>query len=566
MDGSRSGGNRRITLGLLIDWFKDPYQNAVFSAIARACVENDVNLLCATGGNLDPNDLFWAQRNILYEFIGPHDVDGLIVMGGNIGTFVGPQRLREYLQRYQPLKSVCIAYGLDGIPSVLVDNQVGLREVIEHLIIIHHCRRIAFIRGPAVNAEAEQRYAVYREVLAANGIPFDESLVAQGDFNRFTGLSCMQDFLSHGVKMDGLVAANDLMALGAMEVMEEAGIRVPDDVAVAGFDDEEEARLAIPQLTTVRQPIHVLAREAVRVALAQVRGQATEDVITVASQVVIRRSCGCRANSWDATELLTDSITPEANRDEVERRFHDVFATLASEGISVNERTAMALFEAVFDELDGKCVGRFATMLSDLMRPTAAGGLEPWSRVSTIIFHTLHGWTADNTERRRRSEGIAEQVLALIGDIAELAQGQQRVRLHRLLLEITEAAKSLAGAVSLDGLKRALSTHLPILHVPACTLSLYVDPKAPQQGARLEFAHDIRCPAVSSRCGESFETRHLAPSGLLFSGVRETIVIEPLFFERDQIGIMSLTMGPDEGVVYETIRDHVSGAIRGLRL
>ena len=566
MDGSRSGGNHRITLGLLVDWFKDPYQNAVFSAIARACVENDVNLLCATGGNLDPNDLFWAQRNILYELIGPHNVDGLIVMGGNIGTSIGPQRLQKHLQRYQPLKSVCIAYGLDGIPSVLVDNQIGLRDVIEHLIIIHHCRRIAFIRGPAVNAEAEQRYAVYREALAANGIPFDESLVAQGDFNRLSGLSCMRDFINRGVKMDGLVAANDLMALGAMEVMEEAGIRVPDEVAVAGFDDDDEARLAIPQLTTVRQPIHLMAREAVRVALAQVRGEPTEDIISVASQVVIRRSCGCRANSWDETELMEDSIEPEANRVEVERRFHDVFATLASEGISVNEQTAVALFEAVFDELDGKCVGRFATMLSDIMHPTAAEGLEPWSRVSTLIFHTLHGWTATNAERRRRSEGIREQVLALIGDIAELAQGQQRVRLHRLLLDISEATRALTGATSLNGLKKALLTHFPILHVPACTLSLYVHPEAPHEGARLEFAYNAKCPAVSDRSGEVFESRQLAPSGLLFSEARETIVIEPLFFERDQLGIMNLTMGPDEGVVYETIRDHVSGAVRGIAL
>src|ERR1700690_3271732 len=214
MDGPSFNNERRVTLGLLIDWCKDPYQNAVFSAIARACVEYDVNLLCATGGNLDPNDLFWSQRNILYEFIGQHNVDGLIVMGGNIGTFIGPVRLQQYLQRYRPLTAVCIAYKLDGTPSVLVDNQIGLREVIEHLVDTHNYRRIGFIRGPAVNQEAEQRYAVYQEVLQSRSIAFDEELVAQGDFNRLSGLSCMRTLLARGVKMDALVAANDLMALG----------------------------------------------------------------------------------------------------------------------------------------------------------------------------------------------------------------------------------------------------------------------------------------------------------------------------------------------------------------
>ncbi len=563
MDGPPHANGRRVTLGLLIDWCKDPYQNAVFTAIARACVEYDVNLLCATGGNLDPNDLFWSQRNILYEFIGQHNVDGLIVMGGNIGTFIGPVRLQQYLQRYRPLTAVCIAYELDGTPSVLVNNQIGLREVLEHLVDAHGYRRIGFIRGPAVNQEAEQRYEVYREVLRSRGIVFDEELVAQGDFNRWTGVSCMRTLLERGVKMDALVAANDLMALGALEVLRANGFRVPDDIALAGFDNVDEARLAIPQLTTVRQPFHILGREAVRVALAQIRGETVADVTPVASQVVIRRSCGCRANAWDETELISGSVSPEAKRPEIEKRFLAGFATLADEGIVVSKESALAMFDAVFDELDGKCTGRFAGMLADVMRTTATDGLAPWHRVITVIFRTLHGWTSSDVERRTRSDGIRRQLRAYVGDIAELSQGQQRVRLQRLTLDMSEAAKALTGTVSLGGLKDALLEHLPRLHIPACTMSLYADRTAPHNAARLELAYHELQPEVSSRVGEVFETKHLAPPRMLFSDVRETVILEPLFFEHEQLGILNLTMGPEDGVVYEAFRDQVSGAIRG---
>jgi DNA-binding LacI/PurR family transcriptional regulator/serine phosphatase RsbU (regulator of sigma subunit) len=565
MHGSgRSNG--RVTLGLLVDWFKEPYQNAVFSAIARACVENDANLLCVTGGPLEPNDPFWSQRNVLYDFIGPHNVDGLVVMGSNIGTFVGPQRLRQYLTRFAPVKSVCIAYGLEGTPSVLVDNRIGLRELVEHLIIIHHCRHIAFIRGPSANAEAEQRYAVYREVLQNHGVNFDATLVAQGDFNRLSGIACARELLNRRVKIDGLVAANDLMALGAMEVLESSGIRIPDDIAVVGFDDVDEARLAIPQLTTVRQPFHVLGREAVRAALAQVRGETVADVIAVPSQVVIRRSCGCRANSWGETESESSSITPEAARADIETRFHNGFAALASEGITVDEATAMQLFKAVFDELDGKCVGQFAAKLAEVIRPATMDGLELWSRVMAIMFRALHGWTAGSAERRRRSDGIRQQVHALVGDLAELTQGQQRVRMQRLMLDLSEASRALITAGSMNELTRALAEHLPILRVPACSLSFYSDSAAPHRSARLEFAYDARRPEVSQRAGESFDPRQLAPSGLHFDRVRETIVLEPLFFEHEQLGLLNLALGPEEGVVYESIRDHVSAAVRSLAL
>lgn len=550
-------------MGLLVDWCKDPYQNAVFAAIAKACVEFDVNLLCATGGNLDPNDLFWSQRNILYELIGQHNVDGLIAMGGNIGTFIGPVRLRQYLRRYRPLNAVSIAYKLDGTPSVLVDNQIGLREVIEHLVVAHNYRRIAFIRGPAVNQEAEQRYAVYLDVLRNHGIAPAEDLVAQGDFNRLSGLSCMQTLLDRNARMDAVVAANDLMALGALEILAANGIRVPDDIALAGFDDVNEARLAIPQLTTVRQPFHILGREAVRIALAQMRGEPVPDVTDVPSQVVIRRSCGCRANAWDDTELLSGSISPEAGRLEIQHRFLDGFAVLASEGVTVSQAVALSMFDAVFEELNGVVTGRFAGMLADVIRSTANEGLAPWNRVVTVIFRTLHSWTSTDADRRKRSDAIAKQVRGYIGDIAELAQGQQRVRLQRLTLDMSEVAKALTGTVSLSGVNDSLLEHLPRLHIPACTMSLYADPSAPHKLSRLEFAYHATRPEVSSRVGETFETKLLAPPGLLFSDVRETIIVEPLFFEHDQLGIMNLSMGPEEGVIYEAIRDQVSGAIRG---
>jgi len=92
---------------------------------------------------------------------------------------------------------------------------------------------------------------------------------------------------------------------------------------------------------------------------------------------------------------------------------------------------------------------------------------------------------------------------------------------------------------------------------------LYVDRSAPHLASRLELAYDAERPEVSSRVGENFETSQLAPPGLLFTDKRATVILEPLFFEREQLGIINLVMGPEEGVIYEAIRDQVSGAIRG---
>lgn len=562
----RPSGNNRLTLGLLVDWFKDPYQNAVFSAIVRACAEFDVNLLCATGGNLDPNDLFWSQRNILYELIGPHNVDGLIAMGGNIGNFIGPARLEQYLKRYRPLHAVCIAYKLQSTPSVLVDNTIGLREVIEHLVVAHGYRRIAFIRGPAVNEEAEQRYAVYCDVLQNHSIFLDKQLVLQGDFNRLSGLACMRELLDRKVKFDAIVAANDLMALGALEVLNEHAIRVPHDVALAGFDDVDDARMTIPQLTTVRQPFRLIGREAVRIALAQIRGETVPNDIRVPSQAVIRASCGCKMAGIDDAEVASASVRPHADYAEIKERVLAGFAVLSYEGIDVDRDMSLSLFEAVIEEVNSGVTGRFATMLAELVGGSARYGLAPVSRIVNVIFATLKRWASDDAERRRRIETILKQVRASIGEMAELAQGQQRVRLYSLILNLSEAAKALMGSASVDDIRGALRDHLPRLNVPACTVSLYADPAEPLRQSRLEFAYNAKEPECANRVGEVFETQQLAPEGLLFSDLRQSIVLEPLFFEQAQLGILTLTMGPEEGVVYEAIRDELSGAMRSVEL
>jgi hypothetical protein len=167
--------------------------------------------------------------------------------------------------------------------------------MVEHLHWVHRCRRIAFIRGPESNEEAEVRYEAYRDAMQANGLLFDERLVCPGNFLRVAGTEAVRLLLDErGVpldELDAIVSADDLMALAAMEELVRRGIRVPSDVAVVGFDDVDEARYAKPPLSTVHQPLVAQGKAAVRAALA------TSDVepIILDTVSVFRRSCGCTA-------------------------------------------------------------------------------------------------------------------------------------------------------------------------------------------------------------------------------------------------------------------------------
>jgi PAS domain S-box-containing protein len=284
----------RPTIGLLIDWVEGGYHSALWSGVADVSREQDVNLLCFVGGPLHSPIGLEIQRNALYDLVDTPIVDGLVIAMGTLGNFSDLEQCKSFCERYRPLPMVSIALTLEGIPSIVVDNRPGMHEAVAHLIEVHGHRHIAFIRGPEGAQDANQRYRAYTDTLAKHGLPFDPDLVAPGDFIRSTGSAAIHLLLDERkVSFDAIVAANDGMALGALESLQARGIMVPDDVAVVGFDDTEQARFSPLPLTTVRQPIYRLGRQAVEMLLAQLRGEDVPERVTLPSELVVRASCGC---------------------------------------------------------------------------------------------------------------------------------------------------------------------------------------------------------------------------------------------------------------------------------
>jgi DNA-binding LacI/PurR family transcriptional regulator len=292
-----SVGGPSPIVGVLVDSLEDSYQWSVLEGAMDAARDLGVHLLCFAGGVLEAPRGDGGERNGVFDLAGPTSVDALVVMSGAIGNRIGPDRLARYCERYFPLPICSIAVDIAGMSSVCIDNDSGIRAMIEHLVRVHAMRRIAFVRGPAANSEAERRFAVYREALDSNGIPFSPELVAIGDFEPRGGRRAVAALLQ-GQKvavgdLDAIVAANDAMALGVLDELSRLGIRVPDQLAVVGFDDIEESRFAMPPLTTVRQPLYEQGRDAVRIVIDQVRTGTVSERVVRRTQLVLRRSCGC---------------------------------------------------------------------------------------------------------------------------------------------------------------------------------------------------------------------------------------------------------------------------------
>ncbi len=305
----------RYTIGVLVDRLEDEYQNQVFAGLEAAARRRDVNLICLCGGILEAPHSSGRERNFLFDLIQPASLDGLVIMSGAIANHVGSVRLAEYCARFNPLPLCSVGVELTGMPNVLIDNASGLEQSISGLIEDGQRRRIAFIRGPVQNQEAELRYQAYERTLDRCGLPFDINLVTIGDFQKASGTVAIQTLLDERRQdFDAIVAASDYMALGALEELIRRSIAVPGDVSVSGFDDVEDARFAAVPLSTVRQPLHEQGQRAVEVVLDQIQNRAAVGDVVLATAVVIRSSCGRARSSQQGSANAGDAEYDQARK------------------------------------------------------------------------------------------------------------------------------------------------------------------------------------------------------------------------------------------------------------
>jgi DNA-binding LacI/PurR family transcriptional regulator len=176
--------------------------------------------------------------------------------------------------------------GRAAVPYVDVANEGGAQLAVRHLLATGR-RRIATIAGPQDMVAGVDRLNGYRTELRDSD---RRSIIAVGDFTRGSGISAMRQLLADDPGLDAVFVASDLMAEGAMRALRQAGRRVPDDVAVIGFDDNEIARYTEPPLTTVRQPIADIGRTMARQLLRIAAGETIEPATVLPTELVIRES------------------------------------------------------------------------------------------------------------------------------------------------------------------------------------------------------------------------------------------------------------------------------------
>ncbi|MBN1666959.1 MAG: LacI family DNA-binding transcriptional regulator [Anaerolineales bacterium] len=271
------------TIGVLLTNMNSDFFAPLFSGIENISRQNEYNMLVAT---YRPD-----LRKAYQPPIGPHNADGLLVFADSLDD----DQLVQLCQRDFPMVLIhrTPPDGYD-IPFVTIENKSAAYKLVEHLIVAHGKRRIVYMRGPENQEDSQWREIGYRAALEQYGLGYREELILWGEFERETAYAAMNEALmDRNLEFDAVFAGDDDSAIGVFRALDEVGLRVPEDIAVVGFDDLRLAAYLNPPLTTVRAPTEEVGRMAAQQLFSLLDGKSSETVTLLPTEIILRQSCGC---------------------------------------------------------------------------------------------------------------------------------------------------------------------------------------------------------------------------------------------------------------------------------
>jgi sigma-B regulation protein RsbU (phosphoserine phosphatase) len=546
-------------IAFLTESLDDEHEVRVLGGVLAAAREIDTGVLCVAGGGLgDPNPAR-AARNVAFELIGPETASGIVALSSCIASATTPEDYRAWLGRFGGVPVCSLGITVPGIPSVIVDNRHGVRSAVLHLIQTHGAERIAFIRGPTGSAEAVERLAAYRTALAESGRQGDPRFELDGDFTRQSGVAAVHVLLDErrvpAAALDAIVAANDYMALGAMEELGRRGIHVPNEVAVVGFDDMASSSRSHPSLTTVRQPGAELGRDGVRRVAALAKSETVSMLEVLPTELVVRASCGCT---------------------EAQARLASQHGLLAQSGVETSfvERRPIILAEVMraargtFGAAGGGWEGRVLDALIAELRRGEPGGLHRVleqilrkverahadARVvqdvlSALRLQCLACVSSDSVMRARLEDAIHDARIAAAAFTAQ----SEALRVREVTARVRRFESRVRGLMfdSLSALADVAAEELPQLGIEAALLAELSPSGDPNAPGRVVFGFGA---AGRRAAGEEIAMRSLAGHPLFARGGR-ALVLLPVVLDRHPLGALLLSVSSLDGVLFEDLRE-----------
>lgn len=541
--------HKRFTIGVLAGWQAyegtlNSFINPIINGIQVAARQRDCNLLLACGvghhGDYRIDDVHPAWPVLMNDTdfvpIGPWNTDGLIVMAP-LRSEARSQYIQGLIESGFPV--VFIAPGEKG-PTLAFDNEDGIRQAIAHLVGHGH-KNIALIAGLTEgSSDSEYRLNAYHALIQEYGLNADPRLVAMGGFYTPGGYRAMQQIIASSVEFSAVLAFNDESAIGAMQALRENGRRIPEDVAIIGFDDRLEALAQIPPLTSVRQPLVEMGYQSLELLLKYIaKEKSGPEMIRVPAQLSIRKSCGCRPGSATSLPALL-AVADGPTSSTIQRLATAMRATLPARDRSPQLDEARAdcerLAEALLASLSADDPESFYAVLANIMMRVESLDENPhdWQAVISVLQQNLSMLLPDSAPA---AEEMLHQARIVISESAQRRYISNVVLQSEITDQLGRMSARLHTAFDESHIFEILGEVLPRFGIQHANVALFEPDEKDNDPVAWSRIRTLVGAVGGQALPQRFPSRQFPPSNL-HNGIPFQWVLLPLIIREGVSGYM----------------------------
>jgi serine phosphatase RsbU (regulator of sigma subunit)/DNA-binding LacI/PurR family transcriptional regulator len=545
-------------IGILIEGIDGPYQSGVWPGIVDAAHSCGVCCICYCGGSLDvsPQNKWEFQRNSLFDRALDDDLDGYII-SGSLGGYIPRQRFMEFIGRFRHNPLISLIPVHDSIPAAYVDNRKGMHDLVLHLIRQHHYKSFSFIQGPEGNAEAQERFLLFKGLLLQHNIALNPETVIKGDFTRECGRKAVDYLWDRKIHVDAIVAAADEIALGALQALIEKGIRVPSDVALVGFDDIPESAVTSPPLTTVSQPMYELGKKAMEMLVGLVRGDKKLPMAVLDASLKIRRSCGC---FYPEVQNVKTGISPSISflSDTPHFKAADVDKFLARLDPSIREfarPTAESFFHDVFLNENASFLNEINTIGIEPNGPSLK--IEHWHSIFLELWQ--YSMKNFNQEQFFRADKLLHDSSMLRVDLERRIGTYKLIKVKEKNQVLRMLGERIANTLDIDLLLDTVATSFPQIGIATFFIFLYDRPEQKESRPKLQLACvDGQRMSGAMEGGESLPALTMSMSNRSNNPVS---LVESLYFQNERYGLILFEVDASLYELTSALPEYISSAL-----
>ncbi len=276
---------RSQNIVVLVPDISNPFFSSIIQGIELVAMKSHYRIL------LGDTQQSVVRERAYSELVLQRQADGIICLGMNI-PFEYDCRRKNPDPKWPPIVMACEYSGDIPLPTVLIDNRQAAKEVVEHLIELGH-KNIAYINGPKDSPLSRDRQKGFKAAMKKASLKVEQCYIAEGDFSLVAGYAAAVKLLKTASRPTALFCANDKMAIGAMNAARDSGLRIPEDLSVAGFDDIDFASYSYPPLTTIHQPRARIGMRAMEIMLQCLEGKKPpQSELILPHELIVRGSTG----------------------------------------------------------------------------------------------------------------------------------------------------------------------------------------------------------------------------------------------------------------------------------